>query len=498
MRKRFYKIWLSITIKEKIVSYTGVMLLIIILSVLLNLWMVRFSLLDFNNILQDNVKCSNLSGCLENERALFRAYIKNGQEDTKARMLLAIEETRKAVEAMPFDYTKIGEERYARTWSIRNCYEVYRERRDTMLELPEGETGYIRRLYEVYDMQDYLQGYAKMLMSETLVSGSAVYQKMVPWLVRVPIIVGVIGYLLLFVMVRMSRLTYQAIVDPIMKLVRISKKIAANDFFVEDVTVDNEDEMGELVHAFNKMKYATGEYIMALEEKRKTLDLLHEEERAMLETEKRLESMNLELLKSQIQPHFLFNTLNVIGGMATLEDAVTTEKMIQALSSLFRYNLKTPEAEVILARELKVVEDYLYLQQMRFGSRVLYVIDNQVNDQKVWVPTYTFQPLVENAIIHGLSPKEEGGKIRIRIWQRQDLLHITVADSGVGMTPEQREELQRRLEDRSDARSGIGISNVYRRIYAMYENGSMHIYSRKDVGTVAVLKIPQKEKRQQE
>lgn len=138
----------------------------------------------------------------------------------------------------------------------------------------------------------------------------------------------------------MAALMKETIMAPIFKLVHASQKIAANDFFIRDVEVDNKDELGELVRAFNKMKYATGEYIQALEEKRKTLDLLHEEELEKLETEKRLEMTKLELLKSQINPHFLFNTLNVIGGMASLEEAETTEKMIRALSALFRYNLK--------------------------------------------------------------------------------------------------------------------------------------------------------------
>ena len=121
---------------------------------------------------------------------------------------------------------------------------------------------------------------------------------------------------------------------------------------------------------------------MALEEKRKTLDLLHEEELGKLETEKRLEMIKLELLKSQINPHFLFNTLNVISGMAKLEEAETTEKMFLALSSLFRYNLKTPEQSVPLAKELKVVADYMYLQQMRFGERIRYELNCKVEDRK--------------------------------------------------------------------------------------------------------------------
>lgn len=81
---------------------------------------------------------------------------------------------------------------------------------------------------------------------------------------------------------------------------------------------------------------------------------MHEEELEKLETEKRLEMTKLELLKSQINPHFLFNTLNVIGGMASLEEAETTEKMIRALSALFRYNLKNQDTEVCLSQELKL------------------------------------------------------------------------------------------------------------------------------------------------
>ena len=196
------------------------------------------------------------------------------------------------------------------------------------------------------------------------------------------------------------------------------------------------------------------------------------------------------LFRSQINPHFLFNTLNVIGGMANLEDAVITEKMIKALSSLFRYNLKTPEEEVPLAKELKVVEDYMYLQQMRFGSRIAYQVTCSVDQEKVLVPTFTFQPLVENAIIHGLSPKEEGGKIRIRIWQSEEMLYIVIGDTGVGMDEEKLRNLREELQ-KKDGKTGIGLGNIYKRIYAMYQGSSVNVYSRKNAGTVIKIRIPQ-------
>lgn len=492
MREQILQKWQSLTITKKIATFTGTVFLIILLSVIFDIWVVRFSLFDFNGILQDNAKTSELVQSLEEESERFRGYIKSPGEEESKLLMETMERTEKAVYDLPFVYSQIGEERYAKTWSIRNSYEVYCTKRDAVLVMEENYPEYINRLYEVYDMQQYIQEYARTLMNDTIEDGSIAYGEKVPGLVSVPLIVILVALILLCGMLELARLMNSTIISPVMELVYASQKIAANDFFVEDVKVENKDEMGELVRAFNKMKYATGEYILALEEKRKTLDLLHAEELEKLETEKQLEAIKLELLKSQINPHFLFNTLNVIGGMANLEDAATTEKMIKALSSLFRYNLKTPQVEVPLVQELKVVEDYMYLQQMRFGSRISYRIVCRVNEELVLIPTFTFQPLVENAIIHGLSPKEEGGQIRIHIWQEDELLCITVGDNGIGMAEDELLILRERLMQGEDGQVGIGLGNIYRRILTMYQNSKVEVYSKKDAGTVIRIEIPQK------
>lgn len=491
VKDRIKATWQALTIKKKIAAFTGMVFLIILLSVMFDIWVVEFSLIDFNGILQDNAKSSELVQALESERELFEGYIKSNREDEEVALEDAMRRTYDAVYNLPFSYNEIGEERYAKTWSIRNSYEVYRQKRDAVLLLDKGEPDYIGKLYEVYDMQNYLQEYANTLMTYTIEDGNNVYQGRVPTLICVPIAVILFGIILFFGMLKLAKLMNSTIISPVMKLVTASQKIAANDFYVEDVKVENKDELGELVRAFNKMKYATSEYILALEEKRKTLDLLHEEELEKLETEKRLEMIKLELLKSQINPHFLFNTLNVIGGMANLEDAHTTEKMIKALSSLFRYNLKTPEMEIPLARELKVVADYMYLQQMRFGERITYEVNSEVCEELVMVPTFTFQPLVENAIIHGLSPKETGGRIRIHIWQREQRVFITIGDNGVGIAEEELLHLSEQLGQGKEGHAGIGLGNIYQRIYAMYENSFVGVYSKKDVGTVIRIEIPQ-------
>ncbi len=494
VKEKIRELWQALTIKKKIAAFTGTVFLIISLSVMFDIWVVWFSLIDFNGILQDNAKSSEVVQAIENERELFENYMKSRSEQEQIAFEAAMQRTYDAVYDLPFSYYEIGEARYAKTWSIRNSYEVYCEKRDAILLIDGDAPDYISRLYEIYDMQGYLQGYASTLMTYTIEDGNTAYEERIPLLILVPVAVILFGIILLWGMLWLAGLMNRTIILPVMELVNASQKIAANDFFVEDVKVENKDELGELVRAFNKMKYATGEYILALEEKRKTLDLLHEEELEKLATEKRLEMIKLELLKSQINPHFLFNTLNVIGGMANLEDAHTTEKMIKALSSLFRYNLKTPEVEIALARELKVVEDYMYLQQMRFGGRISYEVNCEVDRELAIVPTFTFQPLVENAIIHGLFPKEAGGRIRIHIWQREQRLFITVGDDGVGITGQDLSHLKEQLRQGEEGHTGIGLGNIYQRIHAMYPGGRMEIYSKACAGTVIRIEIPQNER----
>lgn len=127
---------------------------------------------------------------------------------------------------------------------------------------------------------------------------------------------------------------------------------------------------------------------------------------------------------------------------------------------------------------------------MRFGSRIRFSIDCPADRKRAVVPAFTFQPLVENAVIHGLSSKEEGGRVLIRVWKEAERLYITVMDTGVGMTEAELAQLKARLHAKDDKRRGIGIGNIYRRIYAMYENGQMDIYSKKNVGTIVRIIIP--------
>ena len=218
------------------------------------------------------------------------------------------------------------------------------------------------------------------------------------------------------------------------------------------------------------MKESTKGYIEALTEKH--------------EMEKQLDAVRLQMLKNQINPHFLFNTLNMIASTAQIEDADTTEKMITALGRLFRYNLKSSDSVMPLERELKIIQDYMYLQKMRFGQRLTFTCDCHPDTLELLVPSFALQPLVENSIKYGISPRSQGGKIHIRSWMEGRRLWISVADTGLGMEEGRLQEIREALRTGDEKAAGVGLGNIYRRLHGMYKDGEMFLYSCKGCGTV--------------
>lgn len=482
--------WQRLAVKKKIWLFSAVVFLIIVVSVAFDIYVVRISLGDFNKILTDNNSCTDLVTAFSNEAQAFDLYVSNRTYEREEGLHIAIKNAENAISSLPYVYSEIGENRYFQTWNIKNCHEQYVKLINYYISLDNSNAERFSKRNEIVRVGGYLSSYADRLMTYTLADGNKTYEEKLPAIWSVPVTIALVGAMLVIVTVELSALMNRGIIEPVTKLGDASRRISLNDFYIDDIYVDNKDEFGDLVEAFNKMKFTTGEYIRALEERRETMELLHAEELERLQAEQAMESLKLELLRSQVNPHFLFNTLNVISGMATLEDAPTTEQMIKALSALFRYNLKTPEDKIALTQELKVATDYLYIQQMRFGDRIQYKIDCRVDKEKTMVPTYTFQPLVENAIMHGLSSKEDGGKIVIRVQEIKDKLVIIVADNGVGMNSESLKELRDQLDSENKGRIGIGLGNVWKRVHALYPGSRVYIRSKENYGTAIRIEIP--------
>ena len=196
---------------------------------------------------------------------------------------------------------------------------------------------------------------------------------------------------------------------------------------------------------------------------------LSEEALRSARMEKRLQEAQLRALQAQINPHFLFNTLNMIGQMSYLEGAEKTSELLEIFSDYFRYNVDSFERNVTLAEELENVRGYIALQEERFGDRIRYNVHMDEAVQRICVPCLIIQPLVENAISHGLSMKTEGGAVCVSVHSLEDGgFEITVIDNGRGMDEPSLRTLATRLAqpDQEDSleHSSIGIFNVVSRM----------------------------------
>lgn len=249
--------------------------------------------------------------------------------------------------------------------------------------------------------------------------------------------------------------------------------------FDQRITELYNDEMGQLGRGFNKM----------MDE----IDRLFKEVYLLGIREKEAE---LAALQSQIRPHFIYNTLESISMMAIRKDANEVSDMVSALGRLLRYTIDRADRLVPLYEELHFVQSYVQIQQMRFGERLQVEYDITDDVEQLLVPKLLIQPLVENAIHHGIDPRAEGGKIWISTFRFEQELLITVRDDGIGMSEEEIASLNRSIQKQPSAESwqnkhGLGLSNIYQRIIFIYgERGDMSIDGSPGEGVAVTVTIP--------
>lgn len=253
------------------------------------------------------------------------------------------------------------------------------------------------------------------------------------------------------------------ILRPVYTMIDVSNQLAAGHFDIPDIDYPLSNEMGRLVESFNQMKNATGRLMTAMEEKHHAETLLAEARARKAEQEQQLQEAVVLQLRSQIMPHFLFNTLNIISRTARVEGAPKTEELLYALAHLFRASLQSTVAgQVTLAEEINMARNYFILQQARFGSRVglTFRVAKDVYPEELQVPSFFLQPLVENSILHGLENRVDGGRVRVRIQRDETHLYISICDNGSGMSRERLAEVIREDTVRERRVTGIGVRNV--------------------------------------
>ncbi|MEK5645840.1 hypothetical protein BK138_32160 [Paenibacillus rhizosphaerae] len=269
-----------------------------------------------------------------------------------------------------------------------------------------------------------------------------------------------------------------SITRPIREMHRMMKKVVSGNYDVE-LKLTSQDEIGSLGNAFMKMTSQIRE-------------LIHE----VYEFDIRQKEAELNNLKMQIRPHFLYNTLEAIRSLADLNDNHEVARMTSSLGSILRYSIKTHQKLVPLDTEVEYIRQYLNIHQIMNGDAVHFEFDIDSGILRYYSLPLLFQPLIENALQHGLYGTRSGGHLRISGQRDGDDLHFMIVDNGTGIPSSRLEEMNQKLTEpgvpavEQDGQ-GIGLCNVNRRVKIIFgENYGVTISVNPIGGTIVHVRIP--------
>lgn len=204
-----------------------------------------------------------------------------------------------------------------------------------------------------------------------------------------------------------------------------------------------------------------------------------------------LQESELKLLQSQINPHFLYNTLESINWMAKAGRTKEISVMVQALSKLFRSTVSNKETAITVKEELDLLENYITIQKIRFEDRLEYYNDVEEEFYKYMIPKFILQPLVENSIKYALERYSETCVIKIYAGKTDEGMRLYIEDNGPGIDSEQLERIKNNQP--VESKSGIALKNIRRRLEIMYHtDNAMEFVSKEGEGTTIILNIPKK------
>ncbi|MDF2541748.1 MAG: signal transduction histidine kinase, LytS [Herbinix sp.] len=290
----------------------------------------------------------------------------------------------------------------------------------------------------------------------------------------------------------------RSITDPLMHLTKVANEVSTGNFEVDLVEVESTDEVGIVTRAFNTMIVSIHQYIIKTKESMELESKMKQKELMMTN---HLKDAQLKYLQAQINPHFLFNTLNAGAQLAMMEGADKTCLFIENMADFFRFNMKSFDQDSTLKDEIKLVDSYIYILNVRFSGGIHFIKDIDENVADVRVPSMILQPVVENSVNYGIRDIEYQGYIQLSVYQDEETIFISIKDNGTGIDEGTVERIMNTkltqgnsLKERTVTKdsNGIGLGNVINRLKLYYEKEDVfEIKSEgRNQGTEVIISIP--------
>lgn len=484
--------WKDVPLGRKVLlAVVSIMLLMLVINIILYS-QINKTIRRMDTVYSSNVDLTELSDSLSDVQEALYAYLSVKTSDSLENYYKSEQTYRNLLENLGNQISSNPTMLLER--NIRKMSESYLALAEEAVSAKRGRN--VEKYKELYDssqnLYSYINTYIDELNSQQFRNNSASYQTLrealeyleISSLVLMTVMMG-IGILMLFGITK-------GMIEPLTNLAETANLVGQGNFNVKMPPTDSLDEVGIVTRAFNTMVESLEEYIV-----RTTRSM--EKEQQMMEREllmkNHLKEAQLKYLQSQINPHFLFNSLNAGAQLAMLEDAEKTCIFVEKMADFFRYNVKKGLEDASLEEELAAVENYIYILNVRFAGEIHFTrqADERIMDCRV--PSMILQPIVENAVNHGIRNIDWEGCIHLEIMEEEGRIFIRIRDNGKGMSQERIQEVLSGQagdgEEQSDS-TGVGMNNVISRLELYYNQKNLvDIRSRgENKGTEVILKLP--------
>lgn len=446
---------------------------------------------DMDKVFNENIKLNELSTTLNDVHTNMTEYLNTKTSEVMEMYYKSVGEYSAKIDEISEVIGSTNLSRMER--NIKKLSEEYLRQANQAVEAKRGRNvqKYSQRYEDASELFDYINTYIESLNNDQLISNSKNYQDLSKSLRLLEttnislLLIAIIGTVVIITTMTGS------IIQPLKKLSHAANRVANGELEIKRLEVESKDEIGVVTSAFNQMVVSIRDNIERLKESMESEQILREKE---LKMETHLKDAQLKYLQAQINPHFLFNTLNAGAQLAMMEDADKTYNYIQKVANFFRYNVKKNNDIVTIREEINLINDYIYILNVRFSGDINFdtQIDETVLDQKM--PSMILQPIIENSVNHGIREMEGRGKIILSVYREQGMVNISIMDNGVGMEKEKIERLLNGSLQETDVTgnsNGVGMDNVIQRLRLYYGNNDViEIRPGKDgIGLEVVLHI---------
>lgn len=378
--------------------------------------------------------------------------------------------------------------------NIRGMSERYIEITDKAVEAKRGRN--IAKYKEFYEqgmeLYGFINSYIYSLNNEQFLNNSKNYKILFASLKYLETVNLVILCLISALDVILIVFLTRGIINPLKRLAEAAGEVADGNLNIELSDRGPRDEVGTVTRSFNQMVESLKSHIAQL---KASLELESAMKEKQLMMEAHLKDAQLKYLQAQINPHFLFNTLNAGAQLAMMEGADRTYLYVQNVADFFRYNVKKNNDVVTLREEIELVDNYIYIINVRFSGDVHFHKNIEENLVCVQVPSMILQPIVENCINHGMRGIEWENRIELSVCSEGDGICVRIRDNGVGIG---RDKIGRILhgglmeKERMENSGGVGLDNVISRLRLFFEKEDViEITSEgENLGTEVAIHIP--------